>query len=387
MAIYSIYIGEISNLDEFVIGTPILNRTNFKEKNAAGMFINMAPFKININEKQSFKEFVKNIAIDSMEMLKHQKYSYQCLLEELRKRDRNIPNLYNILLSYQITNARQEAECIPYETEWTFNGCCAENIDIQIYDLNDTGKLNIAYDYKTNIYHTKDIEEVHSRILNIIKQVLCNENIILNDIDIITQEEKQEILIEFNKTELKYDKNISFVEYFEQQVEKTPENIAIVFENKKITYRELNEKANSLAYYLRENGITNNTIVGILQERSYNIMVSMIAVLKAGGSYIPIAPDYPEERIEYMLKDSDAKVLLTNGKPKIETDKKIIDINNKEIYIKHKENLENISKPEDLSYLIYTSGSTGTPKGVMLKQQNLSNFYNSMKNTIDYLKD
>ena len=387
MAIYSIYIGEISNLDEFVIGTPILNRTNFKEKNAAGMFINMAPFKIDINEKQTFKEFVKNIAIDSMEMLKHQKYSYQCLLEELRKRDRNIPNLYNILLSYQITNARQEAECIPYETEWTFNGCCAENIDIQIYDLNDTGKLNIAYDYKTNIYHTKDIEEVHSRILNIIKQVLCNENIILNDIDIITQEEKQEILIEFNKTELKYDKNISFVEYFEQQVEKTPENIAIVFENKKITYRELNEKANSLAYYLRENGITNNTIVGILQERSYNIMVSMIAVLKVGGSYIPIAPDYPEERIEYMLKDSDVKVLLTNGKQKIETDKKIIDINNKEIYIKHKENLENISKPEDLSYLIYTSGSTGTPKGVMLKQQNLSNFYNSMKNTIDYLKD
>ena len=107
MAIYAIYIGEISNLDEFVIGTPILNRTNFKEKQAAGMFINMAPFKIHMDEKLDFKTFVKNIATDSIDMLKHQKYSYQCLLEELRKKDNNIPNLYNILLSYQITNAKQ----------------------------------------------------------------------------------------------------------------------------------------------------------------------------------------------------------------------------------------------------------------------------------------
>ena len=101
MAIYAIYIGEVSNLDEFTIGTPILNRTNYKEKNAAGMFINMAPFRININEDIEFKQFIKNIARDSMDMLKHQKYSYQCLLEELRKENKSIPNLYNILLSAQ----------------------------------------------------------------------------------------------------------------------------------------------------------------------------------------------------------------------------------------------------------------------------------------------
>ena len=121
------------------------------------MFINMAPFKINMNEELNFKEFVKKIAIDSMEMLKHQKYSYQCLLEDLRKKNKNIPNLYNILLSYQITNAQQTEGDVKYKTEWTFNGCCAEDMDIQIYDLNDTGSLNIAYDYKTSIYKGKDI--------------------------------------------------------------------------------------------------------------------------------------------------------------------------------------------------------------------------------------
>ncbi|MBQ2835741.1 MAG: amino acid adenylation domain-containing protein [Clostridia bacterium] len=388
MAIYAIYIGEISNLDEFVIGTPILNRTNFKEKNAAGMFINMAPFKINMDQTSNFKAFVKNIAIDSMGMLKHQKYSYQSLLEDLRTKNKTIPSLYNVLLSYQITNAHQTGEDMTYTTQWTFNGCCAENMDIQIYDLNDTGCLNIAYDYKTSIYDVEDIEKLHKRILNIISQVISKENIDLKDIQIVTPEEKQQLVIDFNKTELEYDENIPIIKYFEEQVLKTPDNVAIVFENKEMTYKELNEKANSLAYELRKNGVTNNTIVGIMQDRSFEMMIAILAVLKAGGSYIPIAPDYPNERIEYMLEDSKATILLTTNQDRIKIDKKIIDINlNEEFYKANKENLENISKPEDLSYLIYTSGSTGTPKGVMLKQKNLSNFYNAMKDTIKYLKD
>ena len=387
MAVYAIYIGEIAGLDEFVIGTPILNRTNFKEKQAAGMFINMAPFKINMDEKIGFQEFVKNIATDSMDMLKHQKYSYQALIENLRKRDKNIPNLYNILLSYQITNAQQTEGDLKYKTEWTFNGCCAEDMDIQIYDLNDTGSLNVAYDYKTSKYAEKDIEAIHKRILNIINQVIGTKNILLKDIDIVTVEEKEKLLVEFNNTDLEYDENIPFIKYFEEQAEKTPDEIAIVFENKKMTYRELNEKANSLAYLLRENEVTNNTVVGILLERSFEMLISMLAVLKSGGSYIPIASDYPKDRIEYMLEDSEATIILTSQNRRNLADKKLINVKDKKIYEEHKENLENISKPEDLSYLIYTSGSTGTPKGVMLKQKNLSNFYNSMKNIIEYLKD
>lgn len=388
MAIYAIYIGEISNLDEFVIGTPILNRTNFKEKNAAGMFINMAPFKINMEQSMDFKTFIKNIAIDSMGMLKHQKYSYQSLLENLREKNKNIPSLYNILLSYQVTNAHQNGDDMTYTTQWTFNGCCAENMDIQIYDLNDTGSLNIAYDYKTSIYTTKDIENLHNRILNIIKQVVATENIELKDIEIVTPKEKTQLVIDFNKTELEYNPNIPIIKYFEEQASTIPNETAIVFEKQKMTYKELNEKASSLAYELRKNGVTNNTIVGIMQERSFEMIVAILAVLKAGGGYIPIAPDYPNDRIEYMLEDSDSTIILTTDKNRIKTDKKIIDINlGGEIYQNNKENLENISKPEDLSYLIYTSGSTGTPKGVMLKQKNLTNFYNAMKSTIDYLKD
>ncbi len=391
MAIYAIYLSEISNLDDFAIGTPILNRTNFKEKNATGMFINMAPLRINLNGVKTFREFAKNIALESLGMLKHQKYSYQSLLEDLREKNKDIPNLYNILISYQITNAQTEEGNIKYKTEWTFNGCCAENMDIQIYDLNDTGNLNIAYDYKVSIYEESDIEKLHKRIECMILQVLKHENIEIKDIEIVTSKEKEKLIYQFNQTDFEYDKNKPIIKYFEEQVEKTPNNVAIVFENKKMTYRELNEKANSLATKLREEGVKNNSIIGIVYSRSFEILIAMLAILKAGGAYIPIAPDYPDDRIKYMLEDSNVKILLTSKQEenRIKTVSKKICINltNKEIYDKNKTNIENISKPDDLSYLIYTSGSTGTPKGVMLKQQNLSNFYNAMKEKIDYLKD
>jgi len=387
MAIYSIYIGEISNLDEFVIGTPILNRTNFKEKNTMGMFINMVPFKVNINQEDDFKTFVKNIALDSIGMLKHQKYSYQCLLENLREKNKSVPKLYNILLSYQITNTHQSGGDMTYTNEWVFNGHCAENMDIQISDFNDTGKLNISYDYKTSIYEDKDIEKMHKRILNIIHQIIEKETIQIKDVEIVIPEEKEQILTQFNKTNLEYNSNIPIIKYFEEQAKKTPNNTAIVFENKKMTYKELNEKANSLAYELRKNGVTNNTIIGIMQERSFEMIIAILAVLKAGGAYIPIAPDYPSDRIQYMLEDSNASILLASTNT-IKTNKKTISIKlDSKIYDSNKENIENISKPEDLSYLIYTSGSTGMPKGVMLKQKNLTNFYNAMLQNIKYLAE
>ena len=385
MAIYAIYISEISNLNDFVIGTPILNRTNRKEKETAGMFVSTQPLRINLKGINEFSELAKNIATECMGLLRHQKYPYKKLLEDLRKENKNMPNLYNILLSYQITNAVNQE--IDYKTEWTFNGNCADDIDIQIFDINDTGILNIAYDYKISVFNEIEIENIHKRILNIINQIILENKTELKDIEIVTPAEKEKLLVEFNKTELDYDKNIPFIKYFEEQAQNTPDEVAIVFEKNKITYKELNERANSLAYLLRKNGVINNTIVGILERRSPEVIISMIAVLKAGGSYIPIATDYPNERIEYMLKDSNASILVTSEKNRISTDKKIINIRDEEIYKANKENIKNISKPDDLSYFIYTSGSTGTPKGVMLKQRNLSNFYNSMKTKIEYLKD
>lgn len=387
MAVYAIYIGEISNLDEFVIGTPILNRTNFKEKNAAGMFINMAPFKINMNQDDDFGTFVKNIALDSMGMLKHQKYSYQCLLENLRKKNKNIPNLYNILLSYQITNAHQNGGDMTYKTEWTFNGCCAENMDIQIYDLNDTGSLNIAYDYKTAIYEEEDIENLHKRILNIIDQVVAKENIDLKDIEIVTPDEKEKLINEFNKTELKYDTKETVISLFEKQVEKTPEKVAIVSNRKQLTYKELNEKANMLARKMIEKGVKQQDIVGIMLNRSPEMIIGLIAILKCGATYLPIDPEYPEERISYMLENSETKLVLINNNTEKYVPENCSKINVKNIENQNKDNLNLKINENSLVYLIYTSGSTGKPKGVQITNRNLNNFIKGMKEKIDFNQD
>ena len=148
MAIYSIYISRVCNSNDFVIGTPILNRSNFTEKQTTGMFIDTLPFRININSEVSFSDFLSKLAKDSMSLLRHQKYSYQYIIEDLRKRNSSQPTLYNILMSYQITKMSEKMDEIPHSSDWTFNDSMSDDLDIHIFDLNDTNSLNISYDYK-----------------------------------------------------------------------------------------------------------------------------------------------------------------------------------------------------------------------------------------------
>ena len=387
MSIYALYIGRVCNLTDFVIGTPILNRINFSEKNTIGMFISTQPFRVNIENSKTFIDLVSSIASNSLSMLRHQRYPYENILQDLRKENSNIPNLYNILLSYQITKADTIGS--DYSTEWTFNGNCADELQIHIEDLNNIGSLNIDYDFKTQKFTENEIIDIHNRILYIINQIIENNEIELNNIEIVTEKEKEELLYTFNNTKLNYDKTKTIAELFETQAEKTPNNIALVFEGKTLTYKELNEKANQLAHYLRKTGITNNQIIAILVNRSFEMLIAILAVLKSGGAYIPVDPDYPDDRIAYMLEDSKASLILTQKSinKNLNSNKIFIDLDNEALYSGDTNNLENISNSDDLSYVIYTSGSTGKPKGVMLTQQSFTNLYCGVLNKVKYLQD
>lgn len=392
MAIYAIYISKISGLQEFVIGTPILNRSGYKEKHTTGMFISTIPFKISLGYDFDFSYFVSSIGKDAISLFRHQKYPYQYLLENLRKKFHSLPNLYDILISYQNVRSEKQSSIVPFHANWIPNNCLSDGMNIHLYDMNDTGSLTVAYDYLTSCYNSCDICFLHKRIINIVNQVLENPNILLTDIDIITPSEKQKVLYDFNNTNIDYDKYKTISMLFEEQVEKSPNAIAIVFENKKLTYLQLNKKANSLANYLRNIGISNNSIVGIMLNRSFEMIISILAVLKAGGAYIPIDPEYPSERISYMLENSKSNFLISSSNLE-EKYSHISSVNpilvdlSSNIYDYDSNNLVNISSPDDLSYLIYTSGSTGTPKGVMLTHKNLSNFCAAMYNKIEYLKE
>ena len=369
-AILSIYMYKVNNINDFVIGTPILNRTNFKEKNTTGMFVNVAPLKIHVDNKNNFAEFTESIAHTSKEMLRHQKYSYTNILEDLRKKDSSIPGLYNIILSYQLTKANNVSK-YHYVTRWNFNGNCSEDIEIQIYDLDETGSLNLAFDYKTNKYLESDIENLYKRFLYIINQILDDNNIKLYDIEFATEKERDEILNKFNNTKTEYPSNKSVVELFEEQVKNTPSKPAVFFEGNTLTYEELNKKANSIALYLIKNNVKKEDVIGIFLDKSMESIISILGILKAGCAYLPIDVAYPEDRIEYMVSNSNTKFIITNT-----NFEKILKVKTKTINLdnfkyEETENLKIKISPENLAYIMYTSGSTGKPKGVMVEHKNI----------------
>ena len=368
MSVFALYLSRVSGLDEFVIGTPILNRSNFKEKQTTGMFINTLPLKISLKNNDTFLNNLKEIAINSLALLRHQKYSFQYILEDLRKKDSSIPKLYDILYSYQITKMNENEDSLNHSTSWTFNKTTVDDLDIHMYEWNENNSIKIAYDYKLNKYNEQDILNIHARILHIIKQILENKNILLENIEIVTPEEKKKILFEFNNTKVDYLQDKTIVDLFEEQAEKNPNNIAVIFKDQKLTYKELNEKSNSLAKEISDRKISNKNICIIL-DKSIQMVISMLGILKSGNCYVPIDSKYPDSRIELIIKETDCSLIVTNNFYKNKYNKDIILIENISSYV---ENI-NYSMLHKNAYIIFTSGTTGIPKGVEILNKNIIN--------------
>ena len=224
--------------------------------------------------------------------------------------------------------------------------------------------------------------------MNTIECIMQDINVPIKDIEIISETEKNKILYEFNNTKMDYPKDKIIAELFEEQANKTPNKIAVVFEGKQLTYKEVNEKANQLARYLREEKkIKPNDKIGVMLPRSLELITTLLGVFKSGACYIPIDPTYPEKRIDYMLENSNAKLLLTNKElfEKMNFENKInIEYNNSMIYALKNTNLPKLSYASDLAYVIYTSGSTGNPKGVKITNRNLCNFVYAIKEKVEF---
>ena len=378
MAVYSIYISRVSGLSDFVIGTPILNRTNFKEKHTTGMFINTSPLRVSIDDDIDFNTFASNIAKASLSMLRHQKYYYQNILEDLRNREPNLPNLYSILISYQITKASTE-KGLSYTTRWNFNGTCADDIDIHLFDLNDSGSINIAYDYKVSKYEDTDITSLHNRILHIIEQILSTPSISIKDIEIVTNKEKNDILNKFNNTNKDFHFKNNIIEVIKDIASSNPDKVAIEAENDWISYKDLIDRVNKLSNYLiTQNDLNQNCNIGIFTYRNIDTIVGILAIININCTYVPIDPEYPVDRINYMIEQSKITTILSTDsscKNLVEFDfLKFIPIN----YSLYKDckttnNLSFNYNFDNNLYIIFTSGSTGKPKGVTITHKNMMN--------------
>lgn len=381
MAIYSLYIGKVNDVNDFVIGTPILNRINFKEKNTTGMFINTIPFRCTFNSNITFNEYLNKIYIQSINILRHQKYSYEYILDDLRNKQSNIPSLYNILLSYQIGKSNHSETDFNYTVRWTHSSTNSDELDIHLFEYDDTyNLLNIAYDYQNKKFIKTDIINMHLRIINIINQILENPKIKLSNIQLVTENEKEIILNKYNSNS-NIPINKTIIHMFEEQVLKTPYNIAISKNGYSINYTNFNNMVNYMANLLKNNGVNAGDKICLFFNNSIELVISIFAILKLSACYIPIDTSYPNERIEYIIKNSNAKFILTNylNRNKLinYSDKYIVlDMENIIYECKNKifDNIENKPTLDNLAYIIYTSGSTGSPKGVKIANESLANY-------------
>ncbi len=376
IAVLNLYLRKTYSKKNITIGTGILNRSGKRERNGVGMFVSTMPFKYIFPEKQSFKELIADIDNEMRVAFKHQKYPYDILVGDLKLNQKGYESLYEIVFTYLNYSFQSEDKVIGDTLVQLTDKYCGyqyEPLKIIARDLEENGRINLSFDYRTSLFSEEDIQGIYDRFNIIIDKVLENIDTNLDGLECVSDKEKIKLLNEFNKTDTEYPRDKTIQQLFEEQTEKTPNSIAVVYEDKKLTYRELNEKSNSLARLLRENGVGKETIVGIMVDRSLEMIIGVLGILKAGGAYLPIDSEYPEDRIKYMLEDSKTKILLTQNKllKNINYDVQVINLEDDKLYEKESSNLNNVNKADNLAYVIYTSGTTGKPKGVLIEHRSV----------------
>lgn len=371
-----IYINRITYKEDIVLGVPVLNRSNAKEKETLGMFVSMIPLRMKIDPGMNFTTLSQHLNKQWYSALKHQKYPYDLILKGIREKNASFKNLYEISLSYQNAKFVKEGDPNKQEGRWHFNGYQTESLIIHINHREDDGNIILDFDYNCDLFKAKEIDFLYDHMSRLLWHALDNPDKVISHLDMLSEKERRKILYDFNNTKAEYPSQKTVHQMFEQQCVKEPGKVALVFGEIEITYGELNERSDKIASYLRKNGIAPDTVVGVVMKRSPEMIISILAVLKSGGAYLPIDPEYPRKRIVYMLNDSKASMLLVseNGYSDMEYEGKIININEIDFSAECDQNCCIDYDTNSLAYLIYTSGSTGTPKGVMIEHKSVTNF-------------
>jgi len=341
-----------------------------------GLFANTLPLRVQVDSNAFLIPWLKKLQIQEVEMRQYE-YSPLIQIQQWSQIPRGLP-LFDSLLSfnnYLVDNTKEKlAQSMVIGKTRIFEKTNYP-LTLQVYPGSDL-LLSIGYD--TRRFDSATINRILGHLKTLLKGIVANPEQQLRDLPLLTAQEKSQLLLEWNDTEVEYAQHQCIHQLFESQVERTPDAIAVVFEDEQLTYQELNARANQLAHYLRSMGVKPEVLVGICVERSLSMLIGILAILKAGGAYIPLDPSYPTERLAYMLEDSQPGVLLTQ-KHLIES---LPNLKAKVICIDSIWELiadENTANPvcniteDNLAYVIYTSGSTGKPKGAMNTHRGICN--------------
>lgn len=245
--------------------------------------------------------------------------------------------------------------------------------DLTMEALEEEAEIHFSLAYSTVLFKKDTMLRMTGHFEQLLQAAICNPNAAIADMNMLTSKEKTQIVDEFNATKAVYTDHNTIYQLFEEQVEKTPENIAIVFRRTPCHVSRTERSIESIGAGVEGKGVQADSLVGLLVERSVELAIGMMAILKAGGAYVPIDPSYPKERIQYMLEDSTIKILLTQQRMTelVHFEGEMLCMDEEHWYSGAHNNLEPISGPENLAYIIYTSGTTGKPKGYVLNTKEL----------------
>ncbi|MCC5666990.1 amino acid adenylation domain-containing protein [Nostoc sp. CHAB 5784] len=369
----------ITSSDDIVVGTPVAGRNRQEIERLIGFFVNTLVLRTHLGGDPSFEDVLSRVREVALGAYTHQDLPFEQLVEALQP-TRSLS--YTPL--FQVMFALDEKSVPSFELpELTVSSYAVEigtaKFDLTLSMENTADGLVGVWEYNADLFDETTIARMAGHFQTLLKGIVANPQQRVPELSLLTLRERHQLLVEWNNTQTEYPQDKCIHQLFEEQVERNPDAIAVVFEDKQLTYRELNQRANCLAHHLKTLGVGSEVLVGICVERSLKMMVGLLGILKAGGAYVPLDPQLPHKRLSFMLSDSSVPVLLTSSKLMVrlpENKARVVCLDTDWEIISHSSEENPVSSvgPQNLAYVIYTSGSTGQPKGTLIIHQGLVNY-------------
>ncbi|MEG3938620.1 amino acid adenylation domain-containing protein [Microcoleus sp. S36b_A3] len=372
LAAFEILLSDLCGQDDLVVGMPAAGQSVSGCTQLVGHCVSLLPLRTHIEREKSFIDYLRNRRSLVLDAYEHQKISFGSLLKTLTlPRDSSRIPLVSVVFNLDMGLKSEQLTFDGLQVEYFSNPRSSENFELFINALESGGKLVLECQYNTTLFDAETVRRHLAEFEQLLLSIVADPTQPLWQLALLPAAEQQ-LLATWNNTQKPYPENQCLHQLFEAQVERTPEAVALVFGTGRLTYRELNTKANQLAHYLQKLGVGPDVLVGICLERSLDLIVALFGILKAGGAYVPLDPAYPQERIEFMLSDAQVAVLLTQEKllaeiPKSDAHPVCLDKDGNAIADQKSENPIDHCSPANLVYILYTSGSTGRPKGVAIE--------------------
>ncbi|MFN6466411.1 MAG: non-ribosomal peptide synthetase, partial [Nostoc sp. DedVER02] len=378
LAAFDTLLYRYTGTEDILVGSPIANRNRNEIEGLIGFFVNTLVLRTDLSGDRSFNELLGRVRLMAMDAYAHQDLPFEMLVEVLQPdRDLSHTPLFQVMFTLQnvpmseIELADLTISSLPVES-------ATAKFDLFLSMQNTVNGLVGVWEYNTDLFDASTIERMTGHFVTLLSGIVANPEERISQLPLLSQTEQQQLLVEWNNTLTDYPRDKSIHQLFEEQVERTPNAVAVEFENQQLTYQQLNCRANQLAHYLKSLGVSADVLLGICVERSLDMVVGLLGILKAGGAYVPLDPNYPQERLAFMLEDAQVSVLLTQYSlldrlPQHQAKLVCLDTDWQMISQSSEDNLISDVQATNLAYVIYTSGSTGKPKGVALNQLALCN--------------